>query len=203
MSRKEKILEVATELFARQGFDATATSEIARRAGVAQGTVFHHFKSKENLLVAICDELVQDYIRGITKAAEGPGSGWNALQRVLEFSQGFRKSRLDSITVAFRETRSLEKRPHELHEHFCGLMGRIIEVKRRCIERGQADGSIRRVPAHETALILHILLSGIIHVETQGLVKLPELDTLVLDFCRRGLSTSVYPEERLRAEGGG
>ena len=188
MSKKEEILMAATELFARQGFNGTATSEIARRAGVAQGTVFHHFKSKENLLIAICDELVQDYVRGVKDAASGEGTGWETLENVLQFSQDFRKRRFGSIVVASRDTRVLEKEDRRLHEYFKGLMLQVIEVKTQCILRGQDDGTIREVPAYETALIIHVLLSGILHEETQGLLSLPELNREVVKFCRRSLA---------------
>jgi AcrR family transcriptional regulator len=52
-AKQESILQAAMEMFAEKGFDATATSEIAERAGVAEGTIFRHFKSKKELLHAI------------------------------------------------------------------------------------------------------------------------------------------------------
>lgn len=54
MSEKQKkILQAATELFAEKGFSATSTNEIAKRAGVAEGTIFRHYKTKKELLMAI------------------------------------------------------------------------------------------------------------------------------------------------------
>lgn len=50
-SKKEKILECALEVFARDGFHKAKTDEIAERAGVAKGSVYYHFKNKETLLV--------------------------------------------------------------------------------------------------------------------------------------------------------
>ncbi|MDX9707922.1 MAG: TetR/AcrR family transcriptional regulator [Trichloromonas sp.] len=44
------LLQAALELFAAQGFDGTATTQIAKQAGVASGTLFFHFKSKEELI---------------------------------------------------------------------------------------------------------------------------------------------------------
>jgi len=203
MSKKEKILAAATELFARQGFNETATSEVAKKAGVAQGTVFHHFKSKENLLVAICDELVMEYLTGMIEAAQGDGTGWDALERVLNFNQDFRKDRYESIVVATRETRLLDTEDEGLHEHFCGLMGQVVEIKSRCIEQGVADGSIRDVPAHLTAFIIHVLLSGIVHVQTQGVFTLPDMDEELIEFCRRSLCLEEVAEKtNLKAVGG-
>lgn len=49
-TKKQAILETALQLFVSQGFHGTSTATIAREAGVATGTLFHHFPSKEQLL---------------------------------------------------------------------------------------------------------------------------------------------------------
>lgn len=54
--RQEKILESALELFANQGYNATPTSRIAKKAGVSEGLIFRHFVNKEGLLKAIMGE---------------------------------------------------------------------------------------------------------------------------------------------------
>ncbi len=203
MTRKEAILGAATELFARKGYKGTAVSEIADQADVAQGTVFHHFKSKENLLISICDELVRDYIKGMRQEAEGPGSGWDALERILKFYQRFRNEHLESISVALKETGDLSKAAREIHEHFCGLLNQVIEVKSKCIERGIKDGSIREVPIHATALLVHFLLVGKLHIETEGLLEMPDLDMELLEFCRRSLAAEEkLPKEYDQRSGG-
>ncbi len=53
--RERIILEAATELFASAGFHATSTRKIAAAAGVSEGTVFHYFGSKNELMLAILD----------------------------------------------------------------------------------------------------------------------------------------------------
>ncbi len=52
--KREKIIEVAIKLFATEGYANTATSNIAKGAGVSEGLIFRHFKSKSGLL----DEIV-------------------------------------------------------------------------------------------------------------------------------------------------
>ena len=54
--KQEKILKAALELFALEGFKATSTSKIAKRAGVSEGLIFRHFENKEGLLEAIIKE---------------------------------------------------------------------------------------------------------------------------------------------------
>ncbi|MFS0724076.1 TetR/AcrR family transcriptional regulator [Paenibacillus sp. 1P07SE] len=53
-----RILEAATEIFAEKGFNATSTSEIAQRAGVAEGTIFRHYKTKKDLLLSIAGPIM-------------------------------------------------------------------------------------------------------------------------------------------------
>jgi len=49
-TKRDRILAVALQLFVEQGFRGTSTSQIAREAEVATGTLFHHFKNKEELI---------------------------------------------------------------------------------------------------------------------------------------------------------
>ncbi|WP_276352384.1 TetR/AcrR family transcriptional regulator [Cohnella caldifontis] len=54
MTEKQKrIFEAAVEVFAEKGYSAASTSEIAQRAGVAEGTIFRHYRTKKELLIAI------------------------------------------------------------------------------------------------------------------------------------------------------
>ena len=46
---RERILKVALALFQKKGFAATTTKQIARGAGVAEGTIFNYFKTKEDI----------------------------------------------------------------------------------------------------------------------------------------------------------
>ncbi len=53
MSKREQIFEAAVQLFTEKGFEKTPTSAISKVAGVATGTLFHHFKTKEDLINAL------------------------------------------------------------------------------------------------------------------------------------------------------
>lgn len=65
--REEDILRAATELFATAGFHSTSTRRIAAQAGVSEGTVFHYFGSKHELMLAILDRF---YTQTLCKGAE-------------------------------------------------------------------------------------------------------------------------------------
>lgn len=57
---RQRILETAQELFASQGFDATTTRDIAKAAGIATGTMFNYFSSKEAVVVSLAAEALAD-----------------------------------------------------------------------------------------------------------------------------------------------
>ncbi|WP_370392103.1 TetR/AcrR family transcriptional regulator [uncultured Winogradskyella sp.] len=53
MTKKEKILKIALELIVNQGIQETPMSQISKVSGVAMGTIYHHFKSKNEIVNAI------------------------------------------------------------------------------------------------------------------------------------------------------
>jgi len=56
-ARREQILEAATRVFAEKGFRRATTREVAREAGVSEGTIYNYFQDKDTLLLAILDVL--------------------------------------------------------------------------------------------------------------------------------------------------
>lgn len=58
----KRILETSIDLFAKNGYANTSTSEIAKIAGVAEGTIFKHFGTKENLLLSSILPFISNYI---------------------------------------------------------------------------------------------------------------------------------------------
>ena len=56
--RKKEILDVAEVLFMTKGYEGTGTNDILNAVGIARGTLYHHFKSKEEILDAVIDRFV-------------------------------------------------------------------------------------------------------------------------------------------------
>ena len=65
--RKNEILDVAERLFETKGFDSTSTNDILNEIGIARGTLYYHFKSKEEILDAMIDRMME---RQLEKAKE-------------------------------------------------------------------------------------------------------------------------------------
>lgn len=60
--RKNEILDVAERLFGTKGFDSTSTTDILNEIGIARGTLYYHFKSKEEILDAMIDRMTNRLI---------------------------------------------------------------------------------------------------------------------------------------------
>ena len=58
-ARRSEILDAAEKLFGTKGYDATSTGDILRELGIARGTLYYHFKSKEDILDVMIDRLTQ------------------------------------------------------------------------------------------------------------------------------------------------
>ncbi len=59
---RQRLLEVGTELVAKQGFHATGISEVLQQAGVPKGSFYHHFASKEQFGIALIEHAVDEYV---------------------------------------------------------------------------------------------------------------------------------------------
>lgn len=53
--RRNEILDAADELFFKKGFDSTSTNDILQKVGIARGTLYYHFKSKEDIMDALIE----------------------------------------------------------------------------------------------------------------------------------------------------
>ena len=84
--RAEHATGIGARLFAEKGYSATTTREISRALGVTNGTFYHHFETKEELLVRICDESLDHMIAAAEAAVAahrlaGPRAQLEALIR--------------------------------------------------------------------------------------------------------------------------
>jgi AcrR family transcriptional regulator len=200
MSRREDILSAAVELFAERGFQATPTSEVAKRAGVAEGTIFHHFKTKDEILLSIFEQLMDAYLEGFEAAAKQAGNGLDAIEKAIRFHFRFSDDRSKEVSVMVRDFPSDITdlgSPHR--EVVTGGLMRLMDLWTKLIEQGKKDGSIRQMPAQEATFILRGLLIGLSRLKLLGPIKPPDLSAQVIDFCRRGLgSQTLRRGERAR-----
>jgi AcrR family transcriptional regulator len=73
-ARRSEVVATAAELFAERGYDGTSISELTEATGLAAGGIYHYIEGKDDLLIAICDELLEPLLARAREivAAEAP-----------------------------------------------------------------------------------------------------------------------------------
>ena len=84
---RTKILEAAFQILARQGYENTSIKDIAEEAGVAQGLVHYHFKSKQQLVLAVLAEVCREMEFGDAQGAAGAQAAYEKFKNMLKGSQ--------------------------------------------------------------------------------------------------------------------
>ncbi len=85
---RERILGAALILFAERGFSNSTSSALAKQAGIAEGTLFRHFKSKDAVLLELVVKVKEQLINDVTRYLAGQAPQ-NGLERVIITVQGF------------------------------------------------------------------------------------------------------------------
>lgn len=137
---EERIVRTAERLFAQRGFASTGMRAIAKAAQVSIGAIYHHFKSKEDILERIIrDEL--DRRRQVVaelKAAGLPVK--DQIQKMVEMHFSLLKDKRNSARLFFRErfdpSFSLRTRIQELYDEVANFIAEVIG-------EGIAAGEIR------------------------------------------------------------
>ena len=113
--RRQQLLAAATWVFARRGYQNASISDIIARAGVARGTFYLHFKSKEQVFLTIVEGLYVHVRRALENADPAPqvpsGGGPQAILRA-GFRQwlGFFAANRDLTTILLKEAASVDPR---------------------------------------------------------------------------------------------
>jgi AcrR family transcriptional regulator len=79
-NRRRQLLEAAARRFAHQGFRATTIRDIAGDAGMLPGSLYYHFASKNDLLLAVYEEGVRRIAANVDRAAAGAADPWARLE---------------------------------------------------------------------------------------------------------------------------
>ena len=139
--KRERILSAAERVFARRGFFAARVSEIAKDAGVADGTIYLYFKSKEDVLVRLFDEVMSEHVTQAREAVRALPSAPERLRAVAERHLTVLGGNRDLATVFQVElrqsTRFMERFTASWLRDYFALLDEILE-------QGQHEGSLRK-----------------------------------------------------------
>lgn len=152
---RARVLRAAEELFTRRGYDGTSVGDVASRAGIGVGTVYHHFPDKRAMLLALVDDWgdrVASRRRELGLERLLGGDAREGICRVLR--RGFeRQQKEPSLYVVVL---ALADRDPEVRRRYHRIEQAQIERLREFIEYGQRSGAMRRaVDAASAAFLVH------------------------------------------------
>ena len=140
-SKRERILRAAVDVFAEHGYFNAKVSQIAKSAGVADGTIYLYFDGKEDLLITIFREHVRNYLRSLEQLLANVNRAEERLRiAVRHHLEALGRDRTLAVVMQVELRHSLK---------FMSLFSQqevadYLNVIRRIVEYGQAEGSFRR-----------------------------------------------------------
>ncbi|MDM5227792.1 TetR/AcrR family transcriptional regulator [Cytobacillus sp. NJ13] len=81
MGKRQLIMESALELFAKQGFEATSVQQITEHSGISKGAFYLSFKSKDELIMALIDQFMEQFVSDIDHIVKDPNNTGEELLR--------------------------------------------------------------------------------------------------------------------------
>ena len=188
MSKKNAILATATRLFSRNGFQGTAMAELSTLTGAATGTIFHHFKNKEDLFLQVLKD-VRDGVLEAFDNGQSDSNGDTGMERVVGVAARY-----------LHLTGEMEDQFLILHRHFPYQMAETSPVCRKHLEsiytclldifesgikQGIRDGSVCVDDPRKTAMILFAMVDGIARLNTYRVYDAGALFDNLIANCRR------------------
>ena len=146
--KREMILKAATKVFARSGYFQSQVADVARVAGVAAGTVYLYFKSKDDLLVSIFERSMKEVLGEARAAIDGVDDPAARLRQIARLHLE-RLGRDKDLAVVFQvELRQSVKFMERFSETFLQDYFKLI---RQAIADGQQLGAFRKDISATTA----------------------------------------------------
>lgn len=129
--KRERILEEAVKLFYARGFNGTTLDDIAAELGVTKPFIYTHFRSKVDLLAALCKPTIEMSLEAVRAGSALPGT---ASERLFHAVFGFTKvvlQRQANIAIYFREEKNLSESAleeiNDLRKRFDRLLSDLLQ----------------------------------------------------------------------------
>ncbi len=138
-----RILEAAVKVFAEQGFHQSTIAQIAKEAGVADGTIYLYFKNKDDILIQFYQYKTRQVFQRFRKEVEKGDSAVEKLRNLIRSHlQEFQNDRNMAI-VYQAETHQNQNRRLAL-EHIKDMSKMYRDIISEVVEQGQDEGSMRK-----------------------------------------------------------
>lgn len=158
-AQRQAILNAALPLFARGGIDGTPVSQIAKAAGVAHGTVFLYFPTKEELAAAVLTHFLGQGLERLQSALTEEGAPVARLERFTRFTLSMMIQEIDLLLLAAHVLAQRE-RFKDLAPHLFAFSHALTRELVAIIRAGQEAGELLPGDPEATAWAFFALLQG-------------------------------------------
>jgi AcrR family transcriptional regulator len=135
---RDEILKAAMHLFANRGFHETSMSEVAREAHVSKALIFWHFKTKEELFVAVLNRLLEPYFIDFAEEA-GVLEERAQIRKLVEFYLDFVRDNANSVRFFLAQMLHDQRFSEGLNEQvlkiYSGYRGMLVELIARAQQK--------------------------------------------------------------------
>jgi TetR/AcrR family transcriptional regulator, cholesterol catabolism regulator len=154
--KRERILEEAVKLFYERGFNGTTLDDIAAELGVTKPFIYTHFRSKVDLLAALCRPTIELSLAAVTEAARTSGSTTERLYRAVVAFTKVVLQRQPNIAIYFREEKNLSK---QALDEINGLRKQFDRLLSQLLREGVAAGEFHLRDVNLAALAIGGMIS--------------------------------------------
>ncbi|MEO3853386.1 TetR/AcrR family transcriptional regulator [Acrocarpospora macrocephala] len=141
--RRDHLVKLAAELFARKGFQATTVRQIAEEAGILSGSLYHHFDSKEAIVDEVLRTFLEDLIARYRAALHSDGDPRAVLSEMVRIGFGTLELHRAAITVMQNDWSYLRSLPDNRFDYLVKAEDEVERMWIEQIKRGQAVGQVR------------------------------------------------------------
>ena len=154
MTRKDQILEVATELVQTRGYSAFSYQDLSDRLGITKASIHHHFPSKAGLGRAVAEKYNVDVKVALAEAQRKSDDPWVQLEGYVQFVLGIIKTH-DRICAAGSVQSEINVVPKAMGTSMCSLVQHVIGWISTVIKNGQDRGvmDFPGTPDNQAAMI--------------------------------------------------
>ena len=139
MTRKDQILEVATELVQTRGYSAFSYQDLSDRLGITKASLHHHFPSKEGLGQAVAEKYTADVKAALAEAQRRSDDPRVQLEGYVRFVLGIIKTH-DRICAAGSVQSEINVVPKAMGQSMCSLVQYVIAWISKVIKNGRDRG---------------------------------------------------------------
>jgi AcrR family transcriptional regulator len=175
--RMGEIIQAAVDEFLEKGYEAASMDTIAKRAGISKGGLYHHFRSKDEILL-YANQKLNEPIADIRHRAAQKASAADSLNwYIRSYMEHWCGRKRELVFYSLSMAKMLDS--PELSRMYENYIEHDIEYLHKLYEKGISSGELISHPARDSALLLQAALDGIaMHLIISGSLNLESVISL-------------------------